>query len=875
MAGAFRIEGTWLRSRLARRIFLMFCAMAFVPAALVFWLTWRQADRAIDLSERRDVRAETRFVAFTVLSRLQSADALLARMDDPARGAQGSPRIFDAVASHALPPGARLSTLPRLHVWTHSQSGATRIVLLSARAQADGSTAVHAGALHPRYLWRPDEDVVEGTRVCVSAGAQPLACAGRVAPGVRTVSDAWDLDLHEFRAPAWRFEAVREADAARGIAVHWFALLAAGVLLMAMLMSLVQIRRMLVPLEALMDRIRTFSGSRGPREPARAPDELAALSSTFDDMQQRIGGQLARLHGLSAVDAGIVSREAPASVLASVVERLRALPGIADAAIVVAPAADAVPHVHLADGEEAVLDRETVLRLVAPSDDEPAGGSWRPAAPNGTDDALAARSHRLALGDAGGSRAWVLIAMHEAASPDAEILDAARQLADRVVIMLALDAHERRLVHQSRHDALTGLPNRLAAIEALEAAIAAPDAAFAVVFMDLDRFKAVNDGLGHALGDRLLVEVAGRLRGALGAGDVVARFGGDEFVLVLHAVRQVEQLAAVRARIDDAFAVPVVLDGHVMAIRYSAGVAFHPAEGDSAADLVRKADVAMYRAKQDGGGRFAVYSAGMNEAAREEVELVAALRAALAAGALDVHYQPRIDARSGAWAGMEALVRWQHADRGRIPPSRFVPLAERHGLIDALGTAVLHATCRAIVAWRALGLEPGRVAVNVSSEQLRSGSLVDGIARALQETGAQWSDLEVEITESLLITDSDASARQLQALRDRGVAVAIDDFGTGYSSLAYLARLPLDTIKIDRAFVVGLDEPGTASVVRSILALASTLGKRVVTEGVETDAQLRVLQTWGCDVFQGYLFHRPMPAADIRRLLASVPVVAE
>jgi EAL domain-containing protein (putative c-di-GMP-specific phosphodiesterase class I) len=232
-----------------------------------------------------------------------------------------------------------------------------------------------------------------------------------------------------------------------------------------------------------------------------------------------------------------------------------------------------------------------------------------------------------------------------------------------------------------------------------------------------------------------------------------------------------------------------------------------------------------------------------------------------------VHYQPRIDTRNGAWAGMEALVRWHDAQRGWVPPSRFVPLAERHGLIDALGAFVLQAVCRRIATWRAQGLEPGRVAINISSEQLRTGRLVDDIARALLDVGARWSDLEVEITESMLITDVETSSRQLQALRDRGVHVAIDDFGTGYSALAYLARLPLDTIKIDRAFVVALDEPGTAPVVRSILALAATLGKHVITEGVETESQLRLLQEWGCTVFQGHLFHRSMPADELQRLL--------
>ncbi len=847
----------------------MFCAMAFVPAALVFWLTWRQADLTVRTAEQRDLRAETRFVAFTLLSRLQSAEALLTRI----AAAGGVPDsndadVFDAVVRRTLANGVDTSRLSRLHVSTVPGAQIGRAVLLVARPQPDGSTVIYAGTLSPRYLWRADEDVVEGTRICIRSSVQALGCGGEVTSGARTIRTSWDLDLKtEYGAPVWRFDAERESGAAPALRVHWFALLAAGVLLMAMLMSLVQIRRTLVPLEALIDRIRAFSGSRRAVQRNSNSDELATLSHTFDEMQQRIGGQLARLHGLSAVDGEIVSRQPLSAILESVAEQLRALPGVLEAAVIVEVSASGPRDVYPASNS--AHERHKVLQVIDSVRVERDGDPWQRVVTPDEHDGAGSVWYRLSLAASDDHRAWAVVALDTRAERDPETLDAARQLADRVAIALALDARERRLVHQSRHDALTGLPNRLAIIEELEAAIATSSRPFAVVFMDLDRFKSVNDGLGHALGDALLAEIAARLASTLSADDVVARLGGDEFVLLLRDVAGMDDIDAVRARIDTAFGLPVTLGDHVMAIRYSAGVAFHPVDGDDAHDLLRKADVAMYRAKQEGGGRFAAYSAGMNEAAREEVELVAALRVALSDEALDVHYQPRIDPHTRQWQGMEALARWHDPQRGWIPPSKFVPLAERHGLIDALGALVLRKTCAQIAAWRALGFAPGRVAINVSSEQLRAGTLVDDIGRVLLASGAEWSDLEIEITESLLIADAETSSRQLQALRDLGVHVAIDDFGTGYSSLAYLARLPLDTIKIDRAFVVALDEPGTASVVRSILALATALGKRVVTEGVETESQLQVLQSWGCDVFQGYLFYRPMPAADVGTLLAA------
>lgn len=865
-----RIEGTWLRSRLARRIFLMFCAMAFIPGAVVFWLTWQQANRAIDTSEQRSLRAETRSVAFTLLARLQSAEVALGRIAGPGPMPTGAATgVFDAIDVRPLRAGlagdaARLEILED----PSSASGVHRVVLLVPRTEPDGTSSLVAGTVSPGYLWHPDEDAVEGTRVCVRAGTRSLGCAGAVADAVPLSRDAWQLEMHEFDAAPWQFEAEREAAAPQGLSVHWFALLAVGVLLMAMLMSLVQIRRTLVPLEALMDRMRLFSGLQGPAS-HEAPDELDALSRTFEDMRRRIGGQLGRLRALSAVDADIVSREPLERVLAGVARQLRALPGVKDAVITVDAQGAEPPGHHGTTVGNPPLDCAFDAPCAPGQQGRPGASAndWEPVAVPGCDTAPGAhRAYGRRVGTPGAPQARVVLVAGEE-GPDAETLEAGAQLSDRVAIALALDARERTLLHQSRHDLLTGLPNRLAAVEALDAAIAGSPTPFAVVFLDLDRFKAVNDGLGHALGDSLLVEVSRRLRAVLAPEDVVARFGGDEFVLLLRGVAAQAGLDAVRARIDEAFAPPVVLDDHVMAIRYSAGVAFHPIDGNLAHELVRKADVAMYRAKQQGGGGFAAYSDGMNEAARDEVALVAALRTALATDALDVHYQPRIRARDAGWAGMEALVRWFDPQRGWVPPARFVPLAERHGLIDALGMFVLRTACRQVAAWRADGLDPGRLAVNVSSQQMRAGTLAEDFGRVVHDTGVRWSDLEVEITESLLITDADAGSRQLQALRDLGVSVAIDDFGTGYSSLAYLARLPLDIIKIDRAFVVALDEPGTAPVVRSILALASMLGKQVVTEGVETRAQLLRLQAWGCDVFQGYLFHRPMPAADVQALL--------
>jgi diguanylate cyclase (GGDEF)-like protein/PAS domain S-box-containing protein len=410
---------------------------------------------------------------------------------------------------------------------------------------------------------------------------------------------------------------------------------------------------------------------------------------------------------------------------------------------------------------------------------------------------------------------------------------------------------ERRIAHMARHDALTDLPNRTLFRERLDALLGA--GAGAILWLDLDRFKVVNDTLGHAAGDALLCEVARRLRGVLQAGDTIARLGGDEFAVLL---ADGDPLAASRAAaaLIEAMQEPVTVAGRPMHVGVSIGVVLSPCHGGDADTLMARADRALYSAKAAGRSTFRLYDPGMDAALAEQHGLELDLRLGLERAEFELHYQSIVTADERRVVCREALVRWRHPTRGLVPPAAFIPLAETTGLIDRLGTWILRRACRDAAAWS----DGTRVAVNVSAAQVRHGSLIAAVQSALRDSALSADRLEIEITESLLI-DGGEAVDLLPALRRLGVRIALDDFGTGYSSLSYLRRFPFDAIKIDRSFIADIADPDTAAIVRAVVGIAAQLGATVTAEGVETEAQLAAVRQAGCTEAQGYLFGRPVP----------------
>ena len=434
---------------------------------------------------------------------------------------------------------------------------------------------------------------------------------------------------------------------------------------------------------------------------------------------------------------------------------------------------------------------------------------------------------------------------------------------------------EARLRFMAHHDVLTGLPNRVMLQERLESLLALArrqQNQLAVLFLDLDHFKHVNDSLGHHAGDELLREVAARIQAAVRDADVVARQGGDEFIVVLAGLDQPEAAAAVAVKLLVQVAEPLTIEGQRVSVAPSIGISMFPADGGNASELIRHADSAMYLAKQNGRRQYQFYAPALSAYAHEALTREADLREAVQRGDFELHYQAQTDVWGKRITGFEALVRWRRRDGSLTPPNEFIAFAEEHGMISAIGRWVLSEACRQNKAWQDAGLPCVPMAVNVSPLQLKSGNLVADVERVLRQTGLEGRYLEIELTEGALVTDSDTVTGKFDTLRNFGVLLAIDDFGTGYSSLAYLKRYHIDKLKIDRTFVRDIEtNPDDLAISQAIVHMGRTLKLTVLAEGVENEAQLKLLRAQGCHEFQGFLLSEPLPAEAAGELLRRYP----
>lgn len=443
--------------------------------------------------------------------------------------------------------------------------------------------------------------------------------------------------------------------------------------------------------------------------------------------------------------------------------------------------------------------------------------------------------------------------------------------------------NEDRMRQLAYYDSLTGLPNRALFTEQLEKMLEAAqhkEHKLAILFIDLDNFKRINDSLGHTIGDALLKEVSTRLLACVRQSDLVSRYvdsdteisvsrlGGDEFTIVLNRIEDTEVAALVAKRLLNALSRPVMLEGHEIVITPSIGIAVAPLDSDNVENLLKHADTAMYYAKNNGKNNYQYYSSTMNAMGVQRLTLESELRKALKNNELVVYYQPQVDVQGGKIIGAEALVRWQHPKHGLVAPDYFIPLSEEMGIVVELGNQILTEACQQLKEWQDKGLELGKVAVNLSSLQFNQPDLIGKIQSTLSETGLSAQCLELELTESIIMNKLDSTIEILEELKNMGVSISVDDFGTGYSSLSYLKRFPLDELKIDKSFIVDIDtDTHNAGIVTAIVAMAKSLGLTLVAEGVETESQLKYIRSAGVATVQGFLFSKPLPAEEFEGLL--------
>ena len=433
---------------------------------------------------------------------------------------------------------------------------------------------------------------------------------------------------------------------------------------------------------------------------------------------------------------------------------------------------------------------------------------------------------------------------------------------------------QERLQHIAHHDALTDLPNRNLFLDRLQQALTRArwhDRLVAVMFMDLDRFKNINDTLGHTSGDQLLLQLSERLNRTVRDGDTIARFGGDEFAILLDDIDSDSHISSVAQKILDTLARPFRINNQDLYITASIGISIYPGDGEDSETLLRNADVAMYRAKDLGKNNYQFYSDDMSARIFERLTLENHLRHALERNEFIIHYQPQVDARTEQITGVEALLRWQHPDLGLVLPSNFIPLLEETGLIEEVGNWVLETSCRQLQEWHEAGQDNLHMSVNISSRQFNNADFISVVHDIIEDTGVNPEFLELELTESMFMRNASSTINALNSLSNLGVRFAIDDFGTGYSSLSYLRRFPIDTIKIDRSFIRDItDDPDDAAITSAIVVMAQSLSLNVIAEGVENAGQLAFLREHNCNHIQGYHYSHPMPAPRITTLLGQV-----
>jgi diguanylate cyclase (GGDEF)-like protein/PAS domain S-box-containing protein len=464
-------------------------------------------------------------------------------------------------------------------------------------------------------------------------------------------------------------------------------------------------------------------------------------------------------------------------------------------------------------------------------------------------------------------------AIEDSAAP---IHDRAGRVIGAVIVfhdVSAARAMSHQMTHSAQHDVVTNLPNRLLLNDRISQAISLArrqNRPLAVIFLDLDRFKYINDSLGHATGDKLLQSVSKRLLAGVRGSDTVSRQGGDEFVILLSEISHPEDAATSAKKIILSLNELHSIDGHDLDIAGSIGISVYPEDGEDAETLIKNADTAMYHAKESGRNNFQFFKPEMNRRAEERQSLEGSMRHALERQEFLLHYQPKVNLFTGQITGAEALIRWRHPERGLVSPAQFVPIAEDCGMILPIGRWVLREACKQARQWQDAGLPLKRVSVNVSAIEFRAKTFLEEVRATLRESGLAACCLDLELTEGVLMHNAKSTASVLQELKRMGVHLAVDDFGTGYSSLSYLRQFPIDVLKIDQSFVHQIsDDPNDSAIVRAIIDMGKNLKQRVIAEGIETQEQLAHLRTWHCEEGQGYLFSRPLPAAQFAQLLQS------
>jgi diguanylate cyclase (GGDEF)-like protein len=741
------------------------------------------------------------------------------------------------------------------------------------------------------FLWDDDvPEMAEATFCVFGDGGIKLHCTGNeeavpspaVTADASRLSGAWTLYLRpRYGMGEWIIRSAQSAEAAvptLGTFGTTLMSVAALAIAIALLLSAIQIRRSHRPLVLLAHAARRMGRGRFDKPvKVSSEDEYAGLARVLNSMASNLRHQFRVLATFARIDELILAHASIDPVIENVLPRLPRLMRCDCAALVLWNSSMSLGRVYSVEQNSASrleLERTAAPEISLEAFTSRRGPEWMTAAQLAERQFLGAlatkadRWHSAPIEVGGTVRGALLLGYETDCTRKRNTERIASELAHRLAVALGNEDRERALLKQAYYDSLTGLPNRQLFKDRLEQELARArrsESTAAVLFIDLDRFKNVNDSLGHSAGDALLKRAAVRLAAEVREADTLARLGGDEFTLICPEL-PAHAAGALANRILESLRTPVEIHGTTCVVEASIGIAIYPQDGETAETLLRNADAAMYRAKTSGRGTAVYFEESMNQHALRRLKLEQRLRQALDANRLTLFFQPKIRSRDGTLAGVEALARWIDPEHGTISPAEFIAVAEESGLIAQLDRWAIREACRTMQGWRVRNVRIDSVAVNISLRHLRDRSLVDFVAQSLQMHGLPASCLELEITESTLAQDPNEIARLLGQFRALGVRLAIDDFGTGYASMSLLQKMPVDVLKIDRAFVAecAADERA-AALLQALVGVAHALGKEIVAEGVETEAQANFLRAQGCQLLQGFLYSQAVPAEELER----------
>ncbi len=769
--------------------------------------------------------------------------------------------------------------------------------------QASGQSLV--AEINQDYLWGDKETLPFSTFLCVVENTNKVLFCSHPAPqqllqeldtestdaesrnifwtyqDEKYLGVSWELFIKSrFNGPRWRIIASqRESDALFLISTFnkIFPLVIALSLLVILLLSISQIRRSLIPLERLIEGTRRVTNKEfNTPVVVESHDEFATLANSFNTMTARLGKQIHALTVLSEIDKLILTNPDTENVLLTILNRIPHIAACEFISICLTDKTDMeagwayVSHI---DGKQTPKLKKVALpsternRLLEIKNSQIVNlykDTWRFLDYFKKQGVTEAQIFPVSL--EGKIAAIISLGSRKKLLLSSDDTDNVRDLADRLAVALATAERDEKLYRQAHFDMLTNLPNRQLLDDRLEQNIIhahRENQFIGLLYIDLDRFKNINDSLGHSVGDKLLQQTAMRLKKCVREADTVARLGGDEFIIILSNISGPKDASGIAEHIIKRISEPFHIDSHEIFITPSIGITLYPNDGTNTETLLKNADASMYRAKESGRGKYMFFEERMNLENMERTRMEQDMRHALTRNEFKLLYQPQVELETGKILGAEALLRWEHSKHGLIEPSRFIPLAEDTGMIEPIGEWVLRTACRQYKAWQEKGIIIDRLSINVSSRQFMQRKFVDIVYKALSATGMSPERLELEITESLLMEDRIDTVYILEELHAMGVKLAIDDFGTGYSSLSYLKRLPVDALKIDQTFMRDVPKNDDATTItNSIIALAHALNIKVVAEGIETAEQLVLLLSQQCDSGQGFYFYPPLSSDD-------------